>query len=55
MKETSMTFSAHDTTVSGHLMGMKVSHTDVNELSAVVCEYKKAHLEAYTKVKLIFS
>jgi hypothetical protein len=53
--ESNVKFGPHDTTVSGRLMGVKVSHTDIGELSDVVREYRNAHSEAYAQVKLIFS
>jgi hypothetical protein len=48
-------FSPHDTAVSGRMRGMKVSHTKREELSAVLRDYKKAHKDAFSTVKLIFS
>jgi len=47
-------FELYDSTVSGRWLGWKVSHTDRNELSVIVSDYKQAHHKAFNKVKIVF-
>jgi hypothetical protein len=54
MQNTYAPIDAHHSKISGHWKGWKVSHTNPDDLSIIIQEYKKAHTRKISEVEIFF-